>query len=141
MGLFLFGLSGGEIIVIFLVILVLFGADKIPDLARSFGRGMNEFKKATDEIKREIQSSANDLKDDFNEARRAVTQDADELKKDLKEPLDFDPYDMSDEGNDYKPDEPQIQSTKKRGRKPKISKKENPTNNESDESENRYKKS
>ena len=51
MGIFLFGLSGGEIIIIFLVILVLFGADKIPDLARSFGRGMNEFKKATDEIK------------------------------------------------------------------------------------------
>ena len=36
-------MSGGEIIVIFLVMLLLFGSKKLPDLARTLGKGMHEF--------------------------------------------------------------------------------------------------
>jgi TatA/E family protein of Tat protein translocase len=39
---FLFGVSMGEIIIVFLVILLLFGANKIPEFARMFGKGMNQ---------------------------------------------------------------------------------------------------
>lgn len=49
------GLGGGELIVIFLVILIFFGANKIPELARGIGQGMNEFKKASDSLKDEIE--------------------------------------------------------------------------------------
>lgn len=42
-----FGL--GELLVVLLVILVLFGAKKLPDLARALGRSVNEFKKGRDE--------------------------------------------------------------------------------------------
>ena len=49
-------MGGGEILLIFLAILVLFGADKMPGMARSIGRGMREFQKAADEIKSEIRS-------------------------------------------------------------------------------------
>lgn len=43
-----------EMIVIFLIVLLLFGAKKIPELARGVGKGMGEFKKAKHEFEREI---------------------------------------------------------------------------------------
>lgn len=46
-----------EIIVIALVILLLFGGKKIPELMRSLGQGMKEFKKASKDIKDEIEDS------------------------------------------------------------------------------------
>ncbi len=47
-------ISGGEIVVILLVVVLLFGSRKLPEIARGLGKGMQEFKKATNEIKREI---------------------------------------------------------------------------------------
>jgi len=51
------GLSGGELILIFAVILVLFGAKKIPEFAKGIGQGMKEFKKASREVSDELQSA------------------------------------------------------------------------------------
>lgn len=52
----LFGLPGGpELFVIVLVVILLFGAKKIPELARGLGKGIREFKDATKEIKNEIE--------------------------------------------------------------------------------------
>lgn len=51
-----FGMPGGwEWIIIILVVLLFFGAKKIPELARGLGRGIREFKDATKEIKDEIE--------------------------------------------------------------------------------------
>jgi sec-independent protein translocase protein TatA len=47
-------LGAQEMILIFLVILLLFGAKKLPDLARGIGKSMGEFKKARDEFEHEI---------------------------------------------------------------------------------------
>lgn len=44
------GLSGTELIVVLVVILVLFGAKKIPEFAKGLGKGINEFKKASREV-------------------------------------------------------------------------------------------
>ena len=55
-------MSGSEIIVIVLVFLLLFGSKAIPDVARTLGKGMQEFKKATGEIKREIDLSTSEIK-------------------------------------------------------------------------------
>ncbi|MCZ6692534.1 MAG: twin-arginine translocase TatA/TatE family subunit [Bacteroidetes bacterium] len=49
------GLGGWEILLIVLVLLIFFGAKKIPELARGLGRGIREFKDATKEIKNEIE--------------------------------------------------------------------------------------
>ncbi|WPP50862.1 Sec-independent protein translocase subunit TatA/TatB [Catalinimonas niigatensis] len=54
--LFIGGLGGWEIMVILLVVLVFFGANKIPEIARGMGKGIREFKDATKEIKNEIES-------------------------------------------------------------------------------------
>ena len=54
MSLFLFGISIGEIVLIFVVVLMLFGSKSIPGLARSLGKGMNEFRKAADDCEVKI---------------------------------------------------------------------------------------
>jgi len=56
--LFLGEVGGSELMVILLVILVFFGAKRIPELARGLGRGIREFKDATNGIKNEIESPA-----------------------------------------------------------------------------------
>ncbi|MBT8378094.1 MAG: twin-arginine translocase TatA/TatE family subunit [Ignavibacteria bacterium] len=55
-------LGAGEIILILLVILILFGAKKIPELARGIGKGMSEFKKGIKDVEDEIKSSDSDSK-------------------------------------------------------------------------------
>ncbi len=55
MNILAFGAPGmQEMIVIFLIVLLLFGAKKIPELARGVGKGMGEFKKAKTDFEREI---------------------------------------------------------------------------------------
>jgi sec-independent protein translocase protein TatA len=53
----MFGLGTQEIVLIALVILVLFGAKKIPDLMSGLGKGIREFKKASKDIETEITST------------------------------------------------------------------------------------
>jgi len=54
---FLF-ISGPEIFVVMLIVVMLFGADKIPEMAKGLGKGMRQLKDATNDIKREITESA-----------------------------------------------------------------------------------
>ena len=53
-----------EIALIILVVIILFGGKKIPELARGLGLGLKEFKKATSEIKDEVQNAAEDVNND-----------------------------------------------------------------------------
>ena len=53
------GLGYGELLIVLFVILLLFGAKKIPELARGLGKGIREFKDASTEIKKEIEQEAN----------------------------------------------------------------------------------
>lgn len=55
-------LGATEIILIVLVILLLFGAKKIPELAQGIGKGMKEFKKAVKDVEEEVKKTDEDLK-------------------------------------------------------------------------------
>ena len=50
-----------EMIIIFVVVLLLFGAKKLPELARGMGKSLGEFKKAKDEFEHEITRSENEV--------------------------------------------------------------------------------
>lgn len=56
----MFGLGTPEIILIAIVILVLFGAKKIPELMQGLGKGVKEFKKASSEIKNDLNTNDED---------------------------------------------------------------------------------
>lgn len=54
----MFGIGGGELIFIMFVVLMLFGSDKVPEIARTMGKAMAQLKNATNDIKSEIQKGA-----------------------------------------------------------------------------------
>ncbi len=56
--LFIGGLGAWEIALIMLIVLVFFGAKRIPELARGVGRGIREFKDATSEVRNSIESES-----------------------------------------------------------------------------------
>lgn len=58
---FRFGM--GELVVIFLIILLLFGASKLPEIARAVGKSIKEFKKAGKEIKNDIKEGLQEKED------------------------------------------------------------------------------
>jgi sec-independent protein translocase protein TatA len=81
------GISGSEIFLIFLFILIFFGASKIPDFAKTLGKGMREFKRAADDIKREITTETSDITKDFKDIRNDITKtvNSSEIAQDIKE--------------------------------------------------------
>jgi len=81
---FLF-ISGGEIAVILFIVVMVFGADKIPEIARGLGKGMRILKDASNDIKSEITKSA-----ESHGIDTSVTKDInDELKKVKDDLQDF----------------------------------------------------
>lgn len=79
---FLF-IGGPEVFIIILIVVMLFGADKIPEIARGLGKGMRQVKDATNEIKREINQSAEKQGVDTD-----IVKDINEQVNDVKESID-----------------------------------------------------
>jgi len=54
----MFGIGGGELVFILFIVLMLFGSDKVPEIARTMGKAMAQLKNATNDIKSEIHKGA-----------------------------------------------------------------------------------
>ncbi len=68
--------GGMEILIVLLVILLFFGAKRIPELARGIGQGMNEFRKASDQIKEELEKGEREgLESDKKEKTKEKKED------------------------------------------------------------------
>jgi len=59
-------IGGPEILIILLFIIMFFGSDKIPELARGLGKVIRELKDASNEIKKDIRDSAKKIKDNLD---------------------------------------------------------------------------
>ena len=91
-GTFLF-ISGPEILLILLVIVMFFGTDRIPDIARGLGKGIRQIKDATNDIKREINESAKskgidtdlagDIQKEINEVKDHIDDMTGSVKRNL----------------------------------------------------------
>ncbi len=89
---FLF-ISGPEIIIVMLIVVMLFGADKIPEIARGLGKGIRQVKDATNDIKREINETADkqgididiakDLKKEVNDLKSNIDDFTGPIKRQL----------------------------------------------------------
>ncbi|MAM01294.1 MAG: sec-independent translocation protein MttA [Flavobacteriaceae bacterium] len=82
---FLF-ISGAEIVFVFFIVLLVFGADKIPSIAKTLAKGMTQVRQATNDIKSEIQKSVDK---DIDNTTKNLSQDfqheVDKVKKDFED--------------------------------------------------------
>ncbi|MCB0772622.1 MAG: twin-arginine translocase TatA/TatE family subunit [Flavobacteriales bacterium] len=62
--------SGGELLVVLLFVLLFFGSKGVPEVARTMGRAMRQFRDATAEVQREIEKGAHEVKKGFDEQRK-----------------------------------------------------------------------
>lgn len=87
----MFGIGLPELIIIMVIALIVVGPKKLPDLAKALGKGMAEFRKATNELKESL-----DIDEDLNEVKRDL---ADSIH-DLEKPLDLAAYGSEEEEPD-----------------------------------------
>ena len=80
---FLF-ISGAEIAFILFIVVMVFGADKIPDIARGLGKGMRTLKDATNDIKQEITKSAEKHGID-TDVTKGISDELKKVKDDLED--------------------------------------------------------
>ena len=86
-------ISGTELIFIFFIVLLVFGADKIPSIAKSLAKGVTQVRNATNEIKSEIQKSVDsnelgggvgkDIKEEVDKVKDDFDELTDSIKRDL----------------------------------------------------------
>jgi sec-independent protein translocase protein TatA len=81
----MFGIGGGELLFIIFIALMLFGSDKIPDVARTMGKAMAQFKNATNEIKSEIQkgADANGIDTSMKQLTSTFTEEVEKVKSNI----------------------------------------------------------
>ncbi len=80
---FLF-ISGTEIVFILFIVVMVFGADKLPEIAQGLGKGMRQLKNATNDIKYEIQKSAEKQGIDTN-ITKEINQEINKVKDDIED--------------------------------------------------------
>ena len=86
-------ISGTEIAFILFVLIMIFGADKIPEMARFFGKTMKSFRHATDEIKTEITKQKKehnldfDIKKDVEEHTKTLESKTSKLKDEVEDAI------------------------------------------------------
>ena len=77
-------ISGAEIVFVFFIVLLVFGADKIPSIAKTLAKGMTQVRQATNDIKSEIQKSVDtDIENPTKSIAQDFKKEVDEVKKDF----------------------------------------------------------
>lgn len=81
---FLF-IGGTEIIFVLFIVVLVFGADKLPEIARGLGKGMRQIKDATNDIKQEVTKSAKENNIIDKDATKDIQDEINKVKDDLKD--------------------------------------------------------
>lgn len=91
----MFDVGGGELILIVLAIIVLFGPKKIPEIAQMISKGMRQFKSAQtelksqfDSVKNEINSNISNISSDVNEINSSISEQNKEIKNSINDVID-----------------------------------------------------
>lgn len=93
---FIQNLSSWEIILIFLVVLLFFGAKRLPELFRSFGKSVKEFKKATTDIEEDIRTAMEDTPTEKAQAPIQPSSEASAVDSTATASLDSEPAETAE---------------------------------------------
>ncbi len=77
----IFFISGAELVFVFMVVLLVFGANRIPEIARTLAKGIQQVKNASRDFRQELEQSAEAQGFDTKELRKEV----EDLKKEINE--------------------------------------------------------
>lgn len=77
-------IGGTEIIFILFIVVLVFGADKLPEIARGLGKGMRTLRDATNDIKHEVTKSAKESNLIDTDAAKEIQQEINKVKDDLE---------------------------------------------------------
>src|SRR5437867_11536391 len=77
-----------ELFVIFLIALLVFGPRKLPELGKSLGKGLREFKRATEDLKASWEDHMKDVEEPFKEVTKDMHRDLEETARDITASLD-----------------------------------------------------
>lgn len=75
--------SGGELLIIMLVVFLVFGPEKMPEMARKAGRLMNQMKKASNDLTREFKKETSVIQDEINAAHSKVDNQIESVRREL----------------------------------------------------------
>ncbi|MAB49959.1 Sec-independent protein translocase subunit TatA/TatB [Winogradskyella sp. MH6] len=78
-------IGGTEIVFILFIVVLVFGADKLPEIARGLGKGMRTLKDATNDIKHEVTKSAKESNIIDTDAAKEIQQEINKVKDDLED--------------------------------------------------------
>ncbi len=78
-------IGGTEIIFILFLVVLIFGADKLPEIARGLGKGMRQLKDATNDIKQEVTKSAKESNIIDSDATKEIKEEIQKVKDDLED--------------------------------------------------------
>ena len=104
-------MGGGEIFLIAIVVLLLFGGKKLPELARGLGKGIREFKDASEGVKREIHRNINSVTTDEEEKKEELNYSNYHHPSEDQEMLstaDDVPYNYTETVDQQEPDQPAV---------------------------------
>ena len=76
-------ISGGELLVIMLVVFLVFGPEKMPEMARKAGRFMNQMKKASNDLTREFKKETSSLQSEFDNAQSRVKEEVESVSREI----------------------------------------------------------
>ena len=75
-------ISGAELVFVFFIVLLVFGADRIPSLAKTLAKGMTQVRQASRDIKNEIQNTI-DVEESTTSITQGIEKEVDKVKKDF----------------------------------------------------------
>jgi sec-independent protein translocase protein TatA len=75
--------SGGELLIIMLVVFLVFGPEKMPEMARKAGRLMNQMKKASNDLTREFKKETAGLQNEINAVKSKVTDQVESVNREF----------------------------------------------------------
>jgi len=74
-------ISGGELLVIMLVAFLVFGPEKMPEIARKVGKAMNQMKKASNDLTREFKKETSSLQDEISNVKSGINKEIESVSR------------------------------------------------------------